>query len=88
MKKINTKLIEKFKSETGNNAIYSKSGATYHTLKYVNWLEDNLKRSDNTGSPKLPPYGEYEAWCRNASIHISVCKPIYEWFGRQLRAGA
>ena len=41
----------------------------------------------NTGSPKLPPFGEFEAWCRNACISISVCKPIYEWFGRQLRAG-
>jgi len=46
------------------------------------------QQTNNTGSPKLPPFGEFEAWCRNNCIHVSVCKPIYEWFGRQLRAGA
>lgn len=51
-------------------------------------LEELAQQTNNTGSPKLPPYGDFEAWCRNASIHISVCKPIYDWFGRKLRASA
>lgn len=48
-------------------------------------LSEVQKPSANPGIPKLPPLGEFESWCRNNSIHISVCKPIYEWFGRQLQ---
>ena len=41
---LNTKFLNKFISETGREPTYSKNGVTYHTLRYVNWLEDNTEK--------------------------------------------
>ena len=42
MNKINDKLLKEFSEETGLVGTYTKEGATYHTLNYVNWLESRV----------------------------------------------
>ncbi len=37
---LNKQLMERFDKETGGVAIYKAYGTTYHTLKYVDWLEN------------------------------------------------
>jgi len=34
------KLTEVYQTETGNPAMYRKGSSDYHTLKYVEWLEN------------------------------------------------
>jgi hypothetical protein len=58
MDKINIELIERYRNETSERAIYTKNGATYHTLKYVNWLESKLTPSPVQDKPSL--VGELE----------------------------
>ncbi len=36
---LNRKLMKMFSDETGGVSIYNSYGKTYHTLKYVDWLE-------------------------------------------------
>ena len=41
---LNKKLMDLFKKETGQEPIYKKNMSTFHTLKYVDWLENrNIK---------------------------------------------
>jgi hypothetical protein len=49
MEKLNYGLFERYKSETGKEAIYNKQGATFHTLDYVNWLESRVIRLELKG---------------------------------------
>lgn len=42
MEKLNYGLFERYKNETGKEAIYNRQGATFHTLDYVNWLESQI----------------------------------------------
>ena len=43
-------LMEQFKHETGNTAMYRKGGADYHTLRYVKWLEAKVEKFTSTNS--------------------------------------
>lgn len=35
-------LFEQYKNETGKDAIYKKDCSTFHTIRYVNWLESKI----------------------------------------------
>lgn len=35
-------LMKQFEKETGEKALYRRESSDFHTLKYVNWLEDKL----------------------------------------------
>lgn len=47
--KLNYGLFERYKSDTGKEAIYNRQGATFHTLDYVNWLESRVVRLESKG---------------------------------------
>jgi hypothetical protein len=49
---LNKKLMEEFKKETGLEPIYKREASTYHTLKYVDWLEE---RAAKTGESQPEP---------------------------------
>lgn len=85
MNKINNKLIERFKSETGNCAIYTKNGITHHTLKYVNWLEHLLEHSDSGDGEATSKSclncrywcrEEFSPPCRNCHDDLDEWKPV------------
>jgi hypothetical protein len=48
MEKLNSELLRQFKEETNLIPTYQKDGSTYHTLKYVNWLESKIKLTNRT----------------------------------------
>jgi len=39
---LNKKLMELYKEETNQKATYIMDGATYHALRYVDWLEAKI----------------------------------------------
>jgi len=41
------KLTELYESETGEKAIYHKGSSDYHTLRYVQWLENRASQQPN-----------------------------------------
>jgi hypothetical protein len=41
---LNKMLMDLFNRETACQATYQKDGAVYHTLKYVDWLENRAAR--------------------------------------------
>ncbi len=41
---LNADIMLLFENETGLKSIYKSDGKTYHTLKYVDWLEDRLQK--------------------------------------------
>ena len=59
---LNADIMLLFENETGLKSIYNSDGKTYHTLKYVDWLEGRLQKhwvandsaSDNKLSSQLP----------------------------------
>jgi len=53
MSRLNSVLISLFINETGKVATYHKEGAVYHTLDYVNWLEDRVAGPAES-APKAP----------------------------------
>jgi len=75
-------LTSKFEVETGNKAMYRSGGADYHTLRYVNWLEDlveNLNdRITKQGSepseicPKCLGRGSCDK-SRNGNLEYGTC---------------
>jgi hypothetical protein len=38
--------MDLYKKETGEDATYRKEGSTFHTLRYVDWLEFRLQKHD------------------------------------------
>jgi hypothetical protein len=44
-------LVERYFSETGQKAMYRKKGVDYHTLRYVQWLEDKVEAACRCKSP-------------------------------------
>ena len=45
---LNKRLMDEYKAETGDPAIYKVNGITRHFLDYVDWLEDKLTASKTT----------------------------------------
>jgi hypothetical protein len=41
---LNKKLMDLYNKETACQATYQKDGVTFHTLKYVDWLEDYVSK--------------------------------------------
>ena len=48
-------LQETYENKTGENATYTKDGATYHTLRYVYWLESRLAEEIKWGHRNCEP---------------------------------
>jgi hypothetical protein len=42
------KIQERYEKETGEDATYLIGASTYHTLKYVGWLEKELSKNKDT----------------------------------------
>jgi hypothetical protein len=59
---LNQELMARYKAETGKEATYRANASTYHTLKYVDWLEERAAKaaesvptSTNTGMAGAEP---------------------------------
>lgn len=97
---LNKKYMEEYRQWTSEEPTYTKNGATFHTLKYVDFLEGRLRameeqRADNTGSPKLPPFNEeilpeiklfFDGDISAREVNAAMC--CFRIIERQLRAGA
>ena len=89
MSRLNSVLISLFINETGKVATYHKEGAVYHTLDYVNWLEDRVAGPAESAQ-KAPNNARDEIcsddiceYCEGCSTMPS-CKDYSEFKGRKL----
>lgn len=51
MSVLNDKLLKEFSDETGLEPTYRKGASTYHSLKYVNWLEEKITADNSKNTP-------------------------------------
>ena len=57
---LNKRLMKLFNFETACQATYQKDGSTYHTLKYVDWLEDRTTKLEELAQQHLTQQGRLE----------------------------
>ena len=77
---LNKQLMEQFTKETGDNPTYNAEGATYHTLRYVDWLEKKLSATEAgcdqqpTTGPSTPLKGsDGRHCCRHCGFYTKCC---------------
>ena len=70
---LNEKLMNMYSAETGDDATYKKGSSVYHTLKYVDWLEEIA--SKNLEAAKQPTANiRVKKLLGDLKHHISVGK--------------
>jgi len=54
---LNKRLMNLYNLETACQATYQKDGSTYHTLKYVDWLEERTTKLEELAQRHLTQQG-------------------------------